>query len=269
MMCNRIILLLAVSLVLSACEQETKKVVPVVAGSKVPKVMDPFKFHKLVEVSPGNDFDVLSWGRGANEKSAYLILHSDSADQKYTTTTGDLDGTIVDAYNTDMDVDGNPEILIQSRGKDSTNYLTMIAFEFTGSKANKLELPRLTSSQRKGYRGGDEFYITDGKLMRKFAIYQGSGKEAKPTGAQRVFEYGLHNNSFTVKQISKDSASVKSDKPVPANEPVKQEKKAATHVKTESHHSTKKADKHKTRKHHQTEHQSSKKKKHRRHHSSD
>jgi hypothetical protein len=109
---------------------------------------------------------------------------------KYTTTTGDLDGTITDVYNADMDTDGNPEILIQSKGKDTVNYAKIYAFEFNNNNAaNKLDFPKLTNSQKKGYRGDDNFYIKDGKLIREFPIYDGNDKAAKPTGAKRQLEY--------------------------------------------------------------------------------
>jgi CRISPR/Cas system-associated protein endoribonuclease Cas2 len=105
-------------------------------------------------------------------------------------------------------VDGNPEILIQAKSKDTTNYASIYAFEFNNNKANKLDFPRLNNSQRKGYRGNDNFYIRDGKFMREFPIYSGSGKDAKPTGAKRQLEYSLRSNEFTVKQLSKDSTDV-------------------------------------------------------------
>ena len=176
--------------------------------AKKPEPMAPFRFHKLIEVSPGQSYDVLSWGRGAVDAGSFMILHSDSSAIKYTTTTGDLDGVIVDAFNADMDVDGNPEILIQAKSKDTTNYASIYAFEFNNNKANKLDFPRLNNSQRKGYRGNDNFYIRDGKFMREFPIYSGSGKDAKPTGAKRQLEYSLRSNEFTVKQLSKDSTNV-------------------------------------------------------------
>jgi hypothetical protein len=191
------------------CNREEQKASPPPAPAKTPDYVAPFRFHKLIEVSPGQDYDVLSWGRGSAMTGSYLILHSDSSAKKFTTTTGDLNGTIVDVYNSDMDLDGNPEILIQARGTDSTNYATVYAFEFSNSRAQKLDFPKLSSSQRKGYRGGDNFYIKEGKFMREFPIYDGTGKDAKPTGAKRVLEYGLRDNSFTVKQLSKDSADNK------------------------------------------------------------
>lgn len=176
--------------------------------------MAPFRFHKRVEVSPGEDFDVLSWGRGSSNVGSFLVLHSDSSGKKYTTTTGDLDGAIVDVYNSDMDLDGNPELLIQTKAKDTATYASVYAFEFNNSNARKLDFPRLTSSQRKGYRGSDNFYIKEGKLMREFPIYDGNSADAKLTGQKRLLEYAMRDNSLSAKQVSTDSTTVAKAKPV-------------------------------------------------------
>jgi len=223
--------------------------------------MDPFRYHKLIEVSPGQDYDILSWGRGSTKTGAFMILHSDSAAAKYTTTTGDLDGAIVDVYNSDMDLDGNPEILIQAKGKDTINYTHIYAFEFSNGKAQKLDFPKLTKSQKKGYRGDDNFYIKDGALIREFPIYDAHDASAKPTGAKRELQYGLRNNEFTVKQLSKDSSTVTKDKPA-VTAPAKKAPK-----KEEKHTSSKKSKKHIKAKKHSPEKKH--KKKHRRHRSDD
>ncbi|WP_183561248.1 hypothetical protein [Mucilaginibacter sp. SP1R1] len=236
---------------IAGCGSNEPKTTAAPPAAKKSELMAPFRFHKLIEVSPGQSYDILSWGRGSQDAGSFMILHSDSSAIKYTTTTGDLDGAIVDVYNADMDVDGNPEILIQAKSKDTTNYASIYAFEFSNNKANKLDFPRLNNSQRKGYRGNDNFYIRDGKLIREFPIYNGSGKDAKPSGAKRQLEYGLRSNEFTVKQLSKDSVEVATKQPVAANTAVKQ----TTDTKASSKSSEKKKSSSK-----------SKKKKHRRHH---
>jgi hypothetical protein len=228
----------------AGCNQEQQKSASPVASAKKPDFVAPFRYHKLIEVSPGQDYDVLSWGRGSATAGSFIILHSDSSSKKYTTTTGDLDGTIVDVYNSDMDLDGNPELLIQAKGTDSTNYATIYAFEFSNGKAQKLDFPKLTKSQRQGYRGSDNFYIKEGKFIREFPIYDGSDQDAKATGARRVLQYGLRDNSFTVKQLSKDSVSnVTPAKPLGTKIAVKQAKAstgAQKHHKTEHKHRKKK-----------------------------
>lgn len=229
----------------AGCSHEKKAVISQV--SSAPRIMEPFRYHKLLEVAPGEYYDVLSWGRGSVDTGAFVILHSDSSNRQYITTTGDLDGKIVDVYNSDMDVDGNPEILIQTKGKDTTNYATIYAFEYgNDNKANKRDFPKLTSSQRDGYRGGDNFYITEGKFIREFPIYDGNTKEAKLTGAKRKLEYSLQGNEFTVKQLSKDSTKtttapvkheeVKKETPAPEKKKKKETaKKSTKHKKAETH----------------------------------
>jgi len=237
--------------IIAGCTPGQKKA-DTTAQPKAPVIMDPFRYHKLMEVSPGQYYDVLSWGRGATDTGSFMILHSDSSGRKYTTTTGDLNGKIVDVYNADMDADGNPEILIQAKGKDTINYTTIYAFEFNDNKAQKLDFPRLNSSQRRGYRGNDNFYIEEGKLIREFPIYTGSGAAAKSTGQKRKLEYGLSNNSFTVKQLSKDSLSA-ADKVVVQQPQSKHEEKHTKGKKAAKKHHKAVVHKKKRRRRHRSE----------------
>jgi hypothetical protein len=257
-------LFLPAILLLSACSNGARKPLTTsVPVAKKPLIMEPFRYHKMIEVSPGQDYDIMSWGRGSSKVGAFMILHSDSASAKYTTTTGDLEGSIVDVYNSDMDLDGNPEILIQVKGKDTVSYSSIYAYEYGSSKAQKLDFPKLTRSQRKGYRGDDNFYIKEGILIREFPIYDGNNAGAKPTAAKRVLQYGLRNNEFTVKQLSKDSTSLSTDKQAlkaPGNS-TKSERSQTSSKKSGKHHSSKKSKKHTAAKKH--------KKKHRRHRNSD
>lgn len=233
----------------SCTEQGTqKKAEP--APAKGAEVMQPFKFHKLIEVTPGNDFDILSWGRGSNTSSSLLILHSDSADKEFTTTTGDLDGAIVDVFNSDMDIDGDPELLIEAKAKDTIDYTKIYAFEFNDNKANKLDFPKLNSSQKKGYRGNDNFYMKDGKLIREYPIYDGNTSASKPTGQKRVLQYNLRSNNLTVKDLSADTLKTTAveEKQVTAaekkTEVKKTEKKSSPSKKSIKHKSTSKKKKH-------------------------
>ena len=249
------IVVIAVVFTAIGCNSKPKPIPATVHLVPKPVIMQPFNYHKLVEVSPGQDYDIVSWGRGANGKGAFNILHSDSAAAIFTTTTGDLDGAIVDVYNSDMDLDGNPEIIIQAKGKDTINFTHIYAFEFNDDKAEKLDFPKLTKAQRKGYRGDDNFYIRDGILMREFPVYDGDNAASKPTGQKRLLQYGLRDNSFTVKQLNTDSATV-----IPAKAEIIQPKKQTTASTEKPHRRHKAGEKHPKEK---------KTKKKKRHHHSD
>ena len=54
-------------LLMAACINDEKKAGPVTTVAKKPAIMDPFRFHKMIEVSPGQDYDILSWGRGSTK----------------------------------------------------------------------------------------------------------------------------------------------------------------------------------------------------------
>ncbi|EHQ24527.1 hypothetical protein [Mucilaginibacter paludis] len=196
---------------LASCTQQSETKAPVTPAEPTTAkhtLMEPFHYHKLIESSPGKYFDILSWGRGKDSTGAYMILRSDSTGKQYSATNGDLEGAIIDVYNTDMNMDGYPEILIEAKAKDTTNHINIYAYEFRGTKGQKIDFPKLTSKTKKGYRGDDRLYIKEGNLIREFPVYEGNGKDAKPTGQKKILQYGLRDNNFTVKDISPvDSAA--------------------------------------------------------------
>lgn len=190
-------------LALTACNQnEPKQSTPALTSVGAAKLMAPFRYHKMIESSPGKYFDVFGWGRGSDSSGAFMILHSDSTGKQYSNTSGDLEGSIIDIFNTDMNMDGNPEILIESKAKDTTNHINIYAYEFKGAKSTKLNFPKLTDKTRKTYHGDDKLYIKDGNLIREFPVYDSSKKDAKPTGMKKILQYGLRNGEFNVKDIS-------------------------------------------------------------------
>lgn len=176
---------------------------PAVISDKT--VQLPFRFHKEIEVKPGLTFDVLSWGRGSETSGAYLILRSDSTHLQYRSTTGELDGKLLDAWNMDMDSDGNPEIFLQAEGVGEGSHLNMYVYEFNDAgSGQKITFPSLSGSSKKGYKGEDSLYVKDGKLMREFPVYDESDTTNLKSSEKRILEYNLRNNSLSVKEIEKD-----------------------------------------------------------------
>src|SRR6478672_2591658 len=73
----------------------------------------PFQKHLKIEVGPELIFDVFSWGRGSDSTSSLLILRSDSIKNEFSVaSTDDIDGRLQEVFNTDMDQDGDPEIVV-------------------------------------------------------------------------------------------------------------------------------------------------------------
>ncbi len=185
----------------SSCTMEEKSPV-VISKPAVKKIMEPFRYHKAIEVKPGLTLDIVSWGRGSNSVGGYLVLRSDSTHLNYRSIADELDGKIVDAWDMDLDSDGNPELYIQSKGEGEGSYLTMYIYEYNERGSNQqIRFPELGSSLKKGYKGNDSVYVKDGKLMRQFPLYSTDDTLSKATGEIRKLEYSLRSNSLNVKTV--------------------------------------------------------------------
>ncbi len=239
---------------IAACNRpDTQQTIAAPSAAQAPKIMAPFRYQKTIEVAPGKYYDVLAWGRGSETMGAFEILRSDSSSMKYTTTTGDLEGKIVDAMNSDMDTDGNPEIFIHTQAADSTNAAKIFAFEYNDDKARQLDFPKLTRSQRKGYRGNDNFFVKDGSLMREFDVYDENDTLAKKPIQKRLIQYSLRGNSISAEQISKDSTSTTSAAAVP----VKKESSSSSNNSSTRSSSSSRNERSSSSRRHSTSHSSS------------
>lgn len=192
-------LLIIASFIVSCSNEDSKEIKEPVIKAVLPQ---PFHSHKTIEVIPGLTYDILGWGRGAEESGSYLILRSDSTGNKYKAISGELEGRIVDAWNMDMDTDGNPEIFIQAAGSGKDNYLSMYVFEFNDSGSySEIRFPELRSSTKEIYRGKDSLYVKEGVLYREFPTFEEADTSGlKPTG-KKIVEYKLKGNSFSVDEV--------------------------------------------------------------------
>lgn len=186
---------------ISSCTVD-EKTPAVINKPIVKKLMEPFRYHKAIEVKPGLTLDILGWGRGSNSVGGFLVLRSDSTHLNYRSLAGELDGKIVDAWDMDLDSDGSPELYIQARGEGQGSYLSMYIYEYSDGGSNQqIRFPDLSSNLKKGYRGNDSVFVKDGKLMREFPLYSSGDSASKATGEIRKLEYSLRSNSLSVREV--------------------------------------------------------------------
>ena len=164
-----------------------------------PVVKNPFKFYKDIEIRPGLNFEILSWGKGRDSIGGYQILMSDSVRNNYKSEAVERKGVITDAWNMDLDNDGNPELYIQLLSKQ--NILDLNVFEFSGGDFNKISFPSLNINQKKGYSGNDKFFIKDGNLFRSFPIKDETDSTKTIT---KTYQYSLRGNSFSASDVKNE-----------------------------------------------------------------
>lgn len=178
-----------------ACSEDK----PVETKAEVPPVAkNPFKFYKDIEVKPGLNIEVLSWGKGPDSIGGYQLLMSDSVRNNYKSEAVERKGIITDAWNMDLDNDGNPEFYVQLLSKKNVSDLNV--FEFAGGDFNKINFPSLNSSQKKGYAGNDKFFIKNGDLFRSFPVKDESDSTKSTL---KTYQYKLSGNSFSTKELDK------------------------------------------------------------------
>lgn len=168
------------------------------AQTDVKKPAGQFPFYKDIAIRPGINFEVVSWGKGVDSVGGYLILLSDTLRNNYKSFSNERKGIITDAWNMDLDNDGNPELYIELLSKK--NVLDLNVYEYAGGEFRKISFPPLSSSMKKSYQGGDKFIIKNGDLFRSFPMVNPKDTTIK-AGAIKMLQYRLNGNSFSTNEI--------------------------------------------------------------------
>lgn len=191
-------LLIVTTLGLSACGNDETVETP---APKIVQLQAPIRFHRKVVEKPGLTFDVMTWGRGKDSTSALAILRSDSTKQKFSATNSEITGKPVDAWDMDLDTDGNPEIVLEVQLPNKVTDLYIYEFDRSGN-SQSIRFPSLSDKAMEGFKGKDNIYVKDGNLRRDF-MYQEPGNKGKPY--KRTLEYSLRNNALNINEIKEEA----------------------------------------------------------------
>lgn len=187
---------LLISLFLFSCSNDQANQELKSAEAIKPAAINPFPFYKSIEIKPGLHFEVLSWGKGADSSGGYLILMSDSIQNNYKSLSAERKGLIKEAWNMDLDNDGNPEIYIQYVVRKNVNDLHV--YEFVNHNFEKISFPGLSSQLKDSYAGNDTFFVKEGALFRRIPLLKTDS--AKGSTASKTLKYHLSANHFRAEQ---------------------------------------------------------------------
>ncbi len=188
-------LALATTIFVVACTSDEKKIDQAPAVNSVTKTVNPFPFYKAIEIKPGFNFEVVSWGKGIDTLGGYLLLMSDSVKNNYKSIAIERKGIITDAWNMDLDNDGNPELYVQFVVRKNVNDLNV--YEFANNSFDKISFPGLNSE--KGYEGNDQFFVKNGDLFRSVPVVKADS--GKTTTLVKTLQYNLRGNSFSTSEV--------------------------------------------------------------------
>jgi hypothetical protein len=188
---------LASVLFIAACTNDEK--LPTVTKVDAPvKSANPFPFYKNIEIKPGYHFEVLSWGKGVDTLGGYLLLMSDSLKNNYKSLSVERKGIIAEAWNMDLDNDGNPELYIQYVVRKNVNDLNV--YEYSNGSFDKISFPGLKDNLKKGYEGNDKFFVKNGDLFRSVPVVSIDSNKTTTTLIKTI-KYKLSGNSFSTSDV--------------------------------------------------------------------
>lgn len=188
---------LASVLFIAACTHNDKPTTPAPATKGDTKESNPFPFYKNIEIKPGFNFEVVSWGKGVDTLGGYLLLMSDSVKNNYKSISVERKGIIADAWNMDLDNDGNPELYVQYMVRKNVNDLNV--FEYSNGSFDKISFPGLKDNLKKGYEGNDKFFVKNGDLFRSVPVV--NVDSGKTTTLIKTIKYRLSGNSFSTSEV--------------------------------------------------------------------
>ncbi len=187
-------LIAVVSCAVIACSDDPEPIIATTTEPSETKTPALFPFYKALEIKAGYYFEVVSWGKGVDSIGGFLILMSDSTKNNYKSIAVERKGIITDAWNMDLDNDGNPEIYVQSMVRKNVADVTVYEFN---NDFNKVSFPGI--STMKGYQGDDKFFVKNGELFRSVPLLQiDSGNTSTLV---KTLKYQLSGNSFSSTEV--------------------------------------------------------------------
>jgi hypothetical protein len=187
-----------VTVLAASCSNGEKEAISAKSQPTAAVAKGQFPFYKDIAIRPGLNFEVVSWGKGVDSVGGYLVLLSDSLKNNYKSLSNEREGIITDAFNMDMDNDGNPEIYIEFQS--DKNRFDLNVFEYSGGSFNKITFPGLSSNMKKIYAGGDKYTIKEGELYRSFPIVNPRDTTEK-AGDLKTIRYRLSGNTFSPSEV--------------------------------------------------------------------
>lgn len=113
-----------------------------------------------------------------------------------TRLTAPYTGTLSTSYVADLDKDGNFEVVVTSR-HDAGRETAMRVFSWNGQLLEPVTTAPLPDEYGAGYRGGDEFVVDGGHLVRIFQVHEAIGDAWQPTAAVRRLRYSFQDSTWT------------------------------------------------------------------------
>ncbi len=105
-------------------------------------------------------------------------------------------GVLSDAWKTDLDKDGNPEIVVIVGQLQGSNAGSADIHEWDGYKFASVRATQKIGSEGTAYDGHDQYKIENGKLVREFPRFTNNGGTKVPNGEKAKYQYDMQSGQW-------------------------------------------------------------------------
>lgn len=174
-------------------EQLQEQAVPEIEN-KEEKAEEPSK--KNLTTSTGKTFEVETQSEG----SSVMNIIVSPKDFPNSTDSWKIEGAdpLADSFTADLDQNGFEELYLVTRSVGSGSYGRLYGYASNNDKsATPIYVPEPSETDLAqggdfyGYMGHDSIYLDQGRLFRKFPVYNEGDENCCPTGGDRLLEYEL------------------------------------------------------------------------------
>lgn len=114
----------------------------------------------------------------------------EDADMLLTRLRAPFEGTLSNSFVADLNADGRFEVVVTFTHADGLNTEARV-FSWNASLLEPIPLTALDPSQLEGYRGGDEFAVSNGELVRLFQVYEQVDGTWTATASRKRLRYSF------------------------------------------------------------------------------
>lgn len=126
---------------------------------------------------------------GVMTTSDYQVVVSDP-ERVLTRLTAPYQGTLSKSFVVDLDRDGSFEVVV-TFSHDQGHTTGIHVYSWNEYLLEPVAVAPLAADDAVGYRGGDEFAIVDGAIVRIFQVHEERDDVWQPTAVQRRLRYSL------------------------------------------------------------------------------
>ena len=105
-------------------------------------------------------------------------------------------GVLSNAWKTDLDGDGSPEVVVAISQLNGTNEGAVDIHEWDGYKFDSVQAPRKIAAEKSVYDGHDQFEFAAGKLRRAFPRFTQAGENRVPTGETASYQFDMQSGQW-------------------------------------------------------------------------